>query len=95
MGNSPCANMFDDYFHLRIIRKASILLFKTKVGRMEVDNKGGRIFCVFLQDIGRRFHLIIVISSAVNRNPFHNRRLTIWLRALAYPAVIVCRHCLR
>lgn len=69
MGNSPCANMFDNYFHLRIIRKASILLFETKVGRMEVDNKGGRMFCVFLQDIRSRFHLIIVVSSGRKQEP--------------------------
>lgn len=69
MRHSPCANMFDDYFHLRIIRKASILLFETKVGRMEVDNKGGRMFCVFLQNIGRRFHLIIVVSSGRKEKP--------------------------
>lgn len=69
MRNSPCANVFDDYFHLRIIRKASILLFETKVGRMEVDNKGGRMFCVFLQDVRRRFNLKIIVSSGRRQKP--------------------------
>lgn len=55
MWNRAGAEVFNDYLHFRIIWKASILLFKSKVGGMEMQNEGGRAFRVFLKDVGRGF----------------------------------------
>lgn len=43
--------MFNDDLHLRIVRKAPILLLKAEVGRMKVENQGGRVLGELLEDI--------------------------------------------
>lgn len=56
MRDSPSANMFNDDFHLRVIRETSVLLFEAKVGGMKMQNKRRWTFGVFLQYIRRRFN---------------------------------------
>lgn len=53
--NRPGAEVFNNYLHLRIIWKASVLLLKSKVGRVEMQNERGRTFRIFLEDVGCGF----------------------------------------
>ena len=48
--------MFDNYLHFLIVRETAILLIKSKVSRMEVEDEGWRGLGVFFEDIRRRFH---------------------------------------
>lgn len=51
MGNSTRTNMFNDDLHLRVVWEASILLLKTKMCRVKVEDQRRREFGKFLQDI--------------------------------------------
>lgn len=55
MRNSTGAKVFNDHLHLRVVWEASILLLKSKVGRMKMQNERRRTFRVFLEDVGGSF----------------------------------------
>ena len=79
MRNGSRADMFNDNFHLRIVRETSILLVEAKMGGMQMQYKGGRVFSIFIQDIGRCFNYNVKsVNATVVR--IKVRKQTIWFR---------------
>jgi hypothetical protein len=67
MRNSTGAKVFNDHLHLRVVWEASVLLLKSKVGRMKMQNERRRAFRVFLEDVGGSFDCGGQEESAITR----------------------------
>jgi hypothetical protein len=56
MGNGLTPYMFQYYPHWGFVRETPLLLIKSKVCGMEVDNERGGLAAIFLQDIVAGYH---------------------------------------
>lgn len=82
--------MLDDDLHFGVVGEAPILLLEAEMGRMQVNDEGGRRLGVSVEDVGGGPDCNC--NSVSRHTGTLARNLTVWLRGnLACPTTVICR----